>query len=50
MFPLILAVLHRVHSTPVLIPIKDCEYKGEHQKIRVLLDVRCHPQEKACRL
>ena len=39
MFPLILTVLNRDYS----IPIKDCEYRGEHpskNQLRQALDVR----------
>ena len=30
MLPFILTVLDRDYSTPIIIPTKDCEYKGEH--------------------
>ena len=35
MFPLIPTVLNRDYSRGTLIPIMDCEYKGEHPKFRV---------------
>ena len=34
MFPLILTVLHRDYERGTIIPIKDCQHKGEHSKSR----------------
>ena len=40
MFPLMLTILHRDHSTPLLlIRSKDCQYKGEDFKLRVYGEV-----------
>ena len=32
MFPLILTLLNRDHNTPIVVPHKDCQEKGEHPK------------------